>query len=118
MLQSETSSIGTSGLGDRERDQSAEGGVEVGVGHSGDTARPTLGCGLVFADTAAAINMEFNDREGEGIRDKGVGEGVVGARKDGGSENIYAELEHTTNYREKPSRGSRAIMAVIIVAPE
>lgn len=73
------------GLGDRERNQSAGGGV-AGLGHDGSTERPPLKleCGAAFV-VAAAINIVVNDGEGEGMRDKGVEEGFVGARKDGGS---------------------------------
>lgn len=85
----DTSSLEVSapaGLGDRERAQSAGGGV-TGEGDNGNTARPPLEleCGAIFVFAAAAINIELNDGEGEEMRDKGVEEGFEGARKDGGS---------------------------------
>jgi hypothetical protein len=85
----DTSSLKVSapaGLGDRERTQSAGGGV-IGDGDDGSTARPPLEleCGAIFVVAAAAINIELKDGEGEEMRDKGVEEGFVGARKDGGS---------------------------------
>jgi hypothetical protein len=78
------SSLGASelaGLGDRERDKSAEGGVKGG----GDTIGPTpvLGCGAEWAD--AAITSLLNEGEGEGMREIVVDEGFMGARNDGGS---------------------------------
>jgi len=75
------------GLGDRERTQSAGGGV-MREGEDDNTVRPPLEveCGAVFVVAAAAINIELKEGEGEGMRDKGVEEEFVGERKDGGSE--------------------------------
>ena len=85
----DASSFGVSapaGLGDRERDQSPEGGV-VGVEPDGGTTRPpvALESGAMLVVAAAAINIVLKDGEGEGMRDMGVEEGFVSERKDGGS---------------------------------
>lgn len=60
----------------------------VVVRQDGGTARPTLALDRGAVVTDAAINMVSNDGEGEGMRDVGAEERLVGARNDGGSRDI------------------------------
>jgi hypothetical protein len=75
----------SAGIGERERDQSADGRVETDEG----TTRPPLAleCGAVFVVAAAAIKMVPKEGEGEGMGDMEAEEGFVDGRNDGGSAN-------------------------------